>query len=810
MLKPRWNKVLQDLRGNRTRTALIVLSVSVGLFATGMILNAKILLDEGLQEGYAAIHASSGIIRTNPAFSADFLSAVRGIEGVADADARAHYFSRFRILPAAEPGAEAAPSEDGETWMDLQIFAVPDYDAMRVNAITPQQGSWPPPEHELLIERSSAAMLGVHEGDRMAVETPDGGTRTMRIAGTVHDLIQLPAPLDGSVYVYASFDTLEWLGLPRGFNELNLRVDHPGNAAETQAAVNRIKDAIEAQGMTIPMDTSANSNDIPLGDVLEVILFFLGGLGFLSLGLSAFLIVNTVSALIAQQVRQIGILKAIGARTGQIVGMYLALAALYGAVALVVAVPLGILGAWALSSGLADMFNFDLAGFRIAPQVIGLQILIGIGVPVLAALVPIASVLRISAAEAMRNYGTGDDTFGRGWLERRLLSGAAPRWLPRPVLLSIRNTFRRRGRLALTIGALTLGGAIFTGILSVHASLQRAIDELVPYRFDLSVTLSHPQETDRIEALALESPNVREVHGWTQMSVRRLREDGSEGQSIYLLAPPVEEDLVVPTMVEGRWLTPEDDHAIVISSGMLDTDPDLHVDGEMALKLGGQTVRFRIVGMALGMGMIPMAFAGYDDVSRILHTEGMASNLMVVTGRPDPEDQARDAAALEEQLTRAGIAIRSIQLTTQETEEIRNVIDILLALALAMALLLAVVGGLGLAGTLSINVLERTREVGMMRAIGASDGAVVRIFIAEGEVIGLIGWLFGMLAGIPLGGFLGREMGMALMHTPLASASPLQGAALWLVLTVILAAVSSILPARKASRLTVREVLAYE
>jgi putative ABC transport system permease protein len=208
--------------------------------------------------------------------------------------------------------------------------------------------------------------------------------------------------------------------------------------------------------------------------------------------------------------------------------------------------------------------------------------------------------------------------------------------------------------------------------------------------------------------------------------------------------------------------------------------------------------------------VIPIAYAGYDDISRILQTEGQASNLMVVTGRPDSADQARDAAALEAHLEQAGIPVRSIQLMTQEVEEIHNIIDVILALALAMALLLAVVGGLGLTGTLSINVLERTREVGMMRAIGASDSGVARIFIAEGELIGLISWLLGLLAGIPLGSLLGREIGMALMHTPLSSASALPGAAFWLILVLVLAAASSFLPARNASRLTVRDVLAYE
>jgi putative ABC transport system permease protein len=134
----------------------------------------------------------------------------------------------------------------------------------------------------------------------------------------------------------------------------------------------------------------------------------------------------------------------------------------------------------------------------------------------------------------------------------------------------------------------------------------------------------------------------------------------------------------------------------------------------------------------------------------------------------------------------------------------------IIALALMMALLLAVVGGLGLMGTLSINVLERTREIGVMRAIGAADGAVAWVFIVEGILIGLLSWLVGSLCAVPLSGLLSDALGMALLQWPLAHTFSLQGVWLWLVVVVILSALASFWPARNATRLTVRDVLAYE
>jgi putative ABC transport system permease protein len=806
MLKPHWRKVLRDFSVNKTRSGLIVLSIAVGLFATGMIVQAGILLNDGLHRGYAAINPSSGIIRTAQTFDPNFVQSVRAMEDVTDADARAHIFTRFQLQPAGGSSAGKEP----EGWGDLEIFSVPDYDSLRVNKISPQSGAWPPPPHELLIERSSLALIGAKVGDSLRIETDGSQPQEVRIAGVVHDLIQLPAQFDGSVYVYVSMDTLEALGEPRGFNELHIVVRRPGDPAEVQRVVNLVKDKIENNGMTIPMDLAANPNDLPMGDVLQAILLLLGGLGVLSLGLSAFLIVNTVSALITQQVRQIGVMKAVGARAGQIVRMYLALSALYGAAALILAVPLSILGAWGLSRMLAEMFNFDLAGFRVAPQAIALQLVIGLLIPVLAGLYPTLAVLRVSAAEAMRGSGTGTDRFGQGRFDRLFLGDSFTRFLPRPVLLSLRNTFRRKGRLFLTLAALTLGGAIFIGVLSVRASLARSVNDIIPYRFDLSVALARPEEIARVEQLALGAPHVVEAKGWTQMPVRRVRADGSESQSIFLLAPPVAANRILPAMVEGRWLVSGDDHTVVITSGMLQNEPDLKVGGDMVIRIAGKNVTFHIVGMALGMGMVPTMYADFDDIARITGGAGQASRLMVVTGRPAASDQAQDAASLEKYLEENGVGVRSIQLMTEEGDQVKSIFDIILALALVMALLLAVVGGLGLMGTLSINVLERTREIGVMRAIGASDGAVARVFLVEGEVIGLMSWLLGALLAIPLSALLNWGIGMALLQMPLNSTFSLQGAGLWLIAVGVLAALSSFWPARNASRLTVRDVLAYE
>jgi putative ABC transport system permease protein len=113
-------------------------------------------------------------------------------------------------------------------------------------------------------------------------------------------------------------------------------------------------------------------------------------------------------------------------------------------------------------------------------------------------------------------------------------------------------------------------------------------------------------------------------------------------------------------------------------------------------------------------------------------------------------------------------------------------------------------------GTMSINVLERTREIGVLRAIGASNAGVVQVFILEGTAIGLFSWLLGGVLALPLTRLIGNAIGLLILGTPLTYTFSTGGWLLWLALVVVLSAVASFLPARRAARLTVREVLAYE
>jgi putative ABC transport system permease protein len=802
MLRPRWYKVINDLFGNKTRTLLIVLSMAVGLFAIGIILSARTILSEGLASSFAAIHPSSGTVRTFEPFDEDFVEAVRSMPEVQEADARRNISARVEVAPGQ--------------WKNISLFVIADYEDIRINKVSSQSGAWPPPEREILIERAALSVIEAQEGDVIRIKMPNDTQREIRIAGVAYDPAQLPAQIDSTPYGYVSFDTLEWLGESYGFNELYVISTNPEDEAWAQHVVNLVKDKAEKSGYTIPLSMTAEPGQLPMDDVLQGILLLMGSLGVLSLFLSVFLVINTVSALLAQQKRQIAVMKAIGGGSLQILGMYFMMVIAYGALALIIAIPLGTAGARALSQALAAMFNFNLSTMEIPQQTILAQVVIGLVLPVLASLWPFLSNLRLSAAEAMSAYTIGKGRFGKNWIDQ-LLSGSNL-WFTRklsirPVLLSIRNTFRSKGRLTLTLITLTLASATFVSVFNVRASLSTTVDDMMKwFDFDMMLTFDRSYRSDRVEQEALSVPGIAQTDVWMQLPVRRVRPDGSESGMMYMFAPNVDDSALVrsPAIVEGRWLTPEDDNAVLVPSALFSDEPDLGLGKEIVLKIYGKEESFKIVGTFVGTPFAPIIYANYEYLSKVANRVGEADALLVRTHSHDLASVEAESKSLEKHFEAIGLRVSTINTLPSERAEAEASFDVLVLLLLVMAILLALVGGLGLMGTMSINVLERTREIGVLRAIGAPNRGVAQVFILEGITIGLMSWSLGSLLAIPMSQGLNQAIGRAMMGVPLSYTYSMPGLWIWFVVVLILSTLASFIPARNASRLTVREVLAYE
>ena len=297
---------------------------------------------------------------------------------------------------------------------------------------------------------------------------------------------------------------------------------------------------------------------------------------------------------------------------------------------------------------------------------------------------------------------------------------------------------------------------------------------------------------------------------WGNGSAVRQRADGSQSDRIRLRAPLAQTQMIKPRLLAGRWLLPEDQNAVVLNSNALDAEPDLAVGDTVTLRIDDKDSDWVVVGLVHSVLTAPTAYVNYPYFTQLTGTAGRASFARVATVDHTPAAQAAAAAALQVQLEAAGFQVGRVETKFQLQEAVRLQFNILITFLLIMALLIAAVGGMGLMGAMSINVLERTREIGVMRAIGAATGAIMQIVLVEGMLIGLISWSQGVVLGWPVGRLMSQQIGLAFMDNPLEFRYAGQGALLWLAAALLISAIASFWPAHHAARLSVREVLAYE
>ncbi|MCB9433048.1 MAG: FtsX-like permease family protein [Ardenticatenaceae bacterium] len=798
MLTPRWKKVLRDLWGNKTRTLLVVLSIAVGVFALGMILGTRILLGRDLPEIYLATNPFHAAINTGP-FDESLIDVVRRIDGVADATARRTVTLRYQTGP--------------DEWGDLEINVLPDFEQINISRIFPEAGEWPPPVDGLVIERASLPYIEKEIGDSLVLETPDGRLRTLPIVGIVHDMGVQPVQFRGVPYAYTDLATLSTLNLDESYDQVRIRVEGQNlTEDDVRVVVQRVEDKLQKGGISVGFAFIPPPDEHPSQNILDPLTLILGLLGALALGLSGFLVVNIISGLLAQHILQIGIMKAVGARTGQISQMYFLTVIVFGILSLFIAVPLGGLAAYALASYMSTLLNFDLRDFYIPGQVVALQVALGILVPLLAALYPVIRGTGISVREAISETGLGKGQFGSNLLDRLVnwVTGTVLA-LSRPMQISLRNTIRRKARLLLTLITLTLGGAIFIAIISVYTSLMATLDDTLSYfNFDVTVSFEREYRLAEIQQEALTVPGVVSADAWLGTSVRRIRANGDESNNLSLLGTEAETDLINPVLTNGRWLRPTDVNAVVINSAVLDEEPDIKLGDTVRLKLGNKEYDWQVIGIVRSALTGPILYANKPHVARLLNSLGRTSTVQIKTTSSDPDAQAVLAKQLEEHFNRVGMNVASTRSVAQIRETIQATFAIIVSFMSVMAVLIASVGGLGLMGTMSINVLERTREIGVLRAVGASDGSVLRIVLVEGVFIGLISWIIAFALSYPIGQALSNLVGTALLQSPLTYVFSTGGGVGWLAAVLLIASLASYLPARNASRLSVRETLAYE
>lgn len=799
-----WDKVWFDLWQRKARTILAVLSIAAGVFAVGAIFGLTDLMLAGMDAAHQAVAPSHlNIIMRRP-ISREMAESLTDIPGVVGVEPISIATVRYRTGP-------------DEPWQPATAVMRDDFEQQSFDRLVLKEGRWPD-SRSIGVERITSSYYGIDLGDEVTFEL-DGTDRSFPVTGKVRHPFVPPPQFGGNAYFFVDPQTMARFGIPVGqYIQLLVQVEpYSEEYARDRAAT--IKDSLARQGAGVSLVLYQEPDKHWGRDTVVGITVVLQVLAVVALLTSVIIVINTTTALITQQTDQIGVIKAVGGRTRDVARVYLTGVLIFGLLALFVALPVGMLMAYGTTRQLLTIFNIDYEVFRWSPRAIAWQSAAAIAAPLLAALWPVMRGASISVREALATYGLGGD-FGFTRFDRGV-EHLAERVLPSPYTTSLGNLFRRKGRLILTQLVLVLAGAMFLMVLTLSASMNATLDnELDRRQYDLRLSFFQPHRSDRIEDLLKGYPGVQEVEAWYSVAGTVLREgeriDDSGGLGAELFGIPEGSTMYQPLITSGRWLSPEDRGRVAVISRDTAEFNNLRVGDTITINLGDLgEADFAVIGTYQAIS--PDVFSTdpiYAPATAVVDVTKRANRANQVVIRSERQDAASTSALmhdLDQYLKAYNIDVSPFFSRTkaQDREYAFNTFAIVNQMLFSLALVMGVVGGIGLMGSLSISVVERTREIGVLRSIGGTSPVIMTMFILEGLLQGLLSWLLAVplsyLVAAPMATLLGRTI----FQVKLDFAYNYVAAVVWLVAVLAISFLASLIPAHAATRISVRDSLAY-
>ena len=839
------------LLGRKLRTVLTTLAVVFGVL---VIFGMNIILPTMLAALQANAMAVDGVVdlsifhKTGDAFPQGLLAKVQAVDGV---HAAAASLSRTINLPADFFDADPAKTDRVTA---LKLVGIDPYGAKTVRTYPLLSGRYldVADSAAALISQSLADDLSVKVGDSFPLPTVNGLTR-LTVVG-----ILLPRLGPGNEEVLVTLPEAQTLTAePARVNTIDVTFNSSDEAQRTRIAQN-IQAAL---GDDYQLGALLGGEEMFASLKAGQVAFSL--FGALALFMGAFIIFNTFRTVVAERRHDIGVLRAIGASRKLIVGIILAEGLIQGAVGTLVGLALGYLAGLlvlALTGQMMTQFlNLKMGAPVVSPLVLSVSILLGVGVTVFAGLVPAIRASRVTPLEALRP-STADLEFTRAlspWFMLGLIlcalavlalfSGQLALIVPggilfltgvvliapgfvRPIItvfgklvallyahhgigeLAQGNLTRQPARVAVTASATMLGLAIVVAAGGLVASLNGTLGDVMQKSLGSDYLFIPPSVAlwaSNIGADARLTQRLHSVDGVGEISTMRYSASLANGKPVSLLGidplvfPQVGglhfqqgiEFLAYQELAQGRAL---------IANGAFLTTIGAHVGDTIMLSTLHGRVPYRIVAMAADLLNIKIA-SGYISQANLQTDFGVAEDVFIQFNLKPGAD--RTAAEVQIKTIAADYPQFRVVAGKAYYGQMHAEMDAAFSGMYFVLALLALPSLIAMLNTLAIGVLERTREIGMLRAVGATRKQITSMVVAEALLLALIGAAFGVLCGLYLGFVF--VSGLATIF-PLGYAFPLTGILAAIIIALVFGVLASIIPARQAARMNVVEALRYE
>ncbi|MDZ5472932.1 FtsX-like permease family protein [Bacillus sp. 31A1R] len=788
-MKLQFMKILRDLLSNKGKSFLVVLSIAVGVIGVGVIGHTKYTIEKGMNDSISKSSPPNGTILTN-GFDPKLVDKIKSIVGVTKIETRGIYDGQIKVK-----------SKGKDKRHKLQL-TVQDFNQTKtLDNITPNKGNWPPENGEILLERISLGYLNIKIGDEVWVETSNGQVSKLQVAGTVQHRGKETTTLSKTSYGYINKETSENLNI----SEYNVILFKTKNNKEKTVlkTAEKIRDAIVKNGYYVQSTIIHDVNKHWGFDIVNSMSKVLQSIGILTLILGASLVVNTTLSIMRNQIPQIGIMKVLGASNQNLFMIYIGYIISYGLIALFVGVPISLFLAKFLTSNSTELLNFESIGLPFSWKIFFLQLIVGVGLPVLSATIPVLNGIRMTVQQALKSQDMNE------YPQNRLTSVLLKiRIFSIPFLLTVRSTFKKWFRLFLTVLTLSLGGAIVISVITVYESMNSTLEASLKYNhYDVRIAVSGIHDREQTRELAAVS-GVKKVESWQAATGSIIRQDGLTGTEVKIAKPVAGTDLMEPKIIKGRWFENQNKNEIVLDSYILNSEPHLRVGDKMTININGKEYDWKIVGFVRKVAGEVVHFVNHAPF--VDEKIGNLSFVHLITNSNEKSVQNRIAKKVKNKFIENHFSVHH-SITTKEIKEIQETrANVVILFLIFMSIIMSVVATLGLMGSLSLNVMERSKEIAIMKLIGASDSNLWRMMMLEAFIIGLISFLIGTLLAYPISIMLSNNVGQSLFHANLDYTFSSLGIVIWFIIVLILSLIASFSPAYKATKIPVNQILSYE
>lgn len=778
-LSPLARKALADVSRRKSRALLVILGIVIGV--TGLTAINVSAGGLGAAFQYSANEAarsniSIDVAAIDPALSSD-LAAVPNVKTV---QIWSFFQSRWKI--SAPPGH-----------VNMGIYGSDDLGHLAINPIQLTSGRLPGPG-EIVLESSDRGLQSFSLGESISVDS-NSGPMSLTVVGLARTLGTGSATFNDYAVGYMSAAGWAAVSGQTRPDLIDVLVDNPNVSTQTATALVQV---LKAHSVSV-QDANVRGNDFTAGPI-DGLFTVMRVLSLTALLLTAFLIVNTVATLLAEQIGVVGAMRAIGATRWTVMRSYLLTVLVYAGIGTALGIALGIYAGYLLTSFFVTIITLDLGSFTLDPGIVVVSGVLGLAIPLLAALPPLLASTRISVRDALTAYGVNASDRGRRGPLARV------RWLPQTILLGIRSVFRRHGRAVLTLLALSLAAIAFLAIQTTTYSVSAFVGQIFSqYNFDVALGVSKPVPAATVERQVLALPNVARVERFEQVQL------ASKWGNLLMQATEPNPQVYRFRVLQGQLYTSDQPNVMLLSQ-VAAQKTGLGVGDSMTFTSPTGMATWRIIGIVHDLnGGIETIGTGFTTIATLNALLGLPTDegggFLIQAQNRSPAAVNALAEQLDATFSAQGLA-PSISTAQQQIARNQSQFQILYVLLYAVAALVALIGALGLLNTLTTSVLERRREIGMLRAMGATGWRVAGVFWTEGFTLAALAWVAGIVLGIPAAYGFVALLGAVLVSVPFAF-DPFS-LAVMLVFTLVVATLASVLPALRASRVRVVEALRYE